>query len=202
MTTADGESIYESAQEDGNDHEDEDSSSDEEHDDSKYQVYENDRSVQAGMNVGPPAIERIPSDRRDEDSGDESDHTATGAKDDSSIDQPRLTKRKSVRMNVPDSPAVQAPPPVTNPNVGHDYSTEDRAPSPETTRPDSAAWSSRIGQADVDSEDERDPEYMNARKGLKKNTGKWETAKAIASPKRNKSVRSNKGSVKSGSGRA
>jgi hypothetical protein len=195
-TTADGESVYESAQEDG-EREDEDSSSDEEHDDSKYKVYENDRSVQAGMNAGPPAIERIPSDRRDEDSGDESDHTAQGepVADDSSIDQPQLAKRKSVRMNVPDSPAVTAPPPVTG-TTGHDYSAIDRAPSPEPTKPDSAPWSSRIGQADVDSEDERDPEYMSARKGLKKNTGKWEAVKSAASPKRTKSTRSKNGSVK------
>ena len=199
MTTADGESVYESAQEDG-EREDEESSSDEEHDDSKYKVYENDRSVQAGMNAGPPAIERIPSDRRDEDSGDESDHTAQGdqAGDDSSVDRPQLAKRKSVRMNVPDSPAVTAPPPITG-QTGHDYSTEGRAPSPEPTKPDSAPWSSRIGQADIDSEDERDPDYMIARKGLKKNTGKWEAVKnATASPKRTKSVKSKNGSVKSG----
>jgi hypothetical protein len=195
-TTADGESVYESAQEDGQgQEEDEDSSSDEEHDDSKYKVYENDRSVQAGMNVGPPAIERIPSDRRDEDSGDESDGTAQGVPAAEESEQPQLAKRKSVRMNVPDSPAVTAPPPVT-PATGHDYSTEDRAPSPEPTKPDSAPWSSRIGQADVDSEDERDPEYMNARRGLKKNTGKWEAIKDAASPKRSKSTRSKNGSVK------
>jgi hypothetical protein len=203
MTTADGESVYESAEEGGNDQED-DSSSDEEHDESKYKVYENDRNVQAGMNVGPPAIERIPSDRRDdEDSGDESDDTATGAgaQVDDSADTPQLAKRKSVRMNVPDSPAVTAPPPVTDPSIGHDYSTEDRAasPEPERERPGSAAWSSRIGQADVDSEEERDPQYMDARKGLKKNTGQWENVKAAVSPKRSKSVKSSaskSGSVK------
>lgn len=196
-TTADGESVYESAQEDGQGQgEDEDSSSDEEHDDSKYKVYENDRSVQAGMNAGPPAIERIPSDRRDEDSGDESDGTAQGAPAAEDSEQPQLAKRKSVRMDVPDSPAVTAPPPIT-PATRHDYSTEDRAPSPEPTKPDSAPWSSRIGQADVDSEDERDPEYMNARRGLKKNTGKWEATKDAVSPKRSKSTRSKNGSVRS-----
>jgi hypothetical protein len=208
-TTADGESVYESAEEGGaNDHED-DSSSDEEHDDSKYQVYENDRSVQAGMNVGPPEIHRIPSDRHqdEQDSGDESDDTATGAQ--AAGEAPRaassLSKRKSVRMDVPDSPSVTAPPPITDPSTGHDYSTEDRAASPdgERERPGSEAWSSRIGQADVDSEDERDAEYMNARKGLKKNTGKWEAVKdnvkVAASPKRSKSVKSTtskSGSVK------
>jgi hypothetical protein len=100
-------------------------------------------------------------------------------------------------MNIPDSPAVTAPPPVTG-TTGHDYSTEDRAPSPEPTRPDSAAWSSRIGQADVDSEDEHDPAYLNARRGLKKNTGKWEAVGNAISPKK-KSVKkagSKSGSVK------
>ena len=204
-TTADGESVYESAEEGGNGHdEDEDSSSEEEHDESKYKIYENDRSVEAGRNVGPPAVERIPSqDNGEYDSGEESDHTATGAagNDDSSIDQqPQLAKRKSVRMNVPESPAVTAPPPVTQ-EGGHDYSTEDRVPSPERQRPDSAAWSSRIGQADPESEeDERDPEYTSARKELKKNTGKWEAVKAAASsPKKKKSIKGSKsgGSVKS-----
>lgn len=206
--TTDGESIYESAEEGGNEQEEEDSSSEEE-DISKYQVYENDRSVEAGRNAGPPRVERIPSHEYDDDSGDETDNTATGgtgarageARDDSSVDMPRLVKRKSVRMNVPESPTVHAPPPVTDQNDQRlDYSTEDRAPSPEPQRPDSGAWSSRIGQADIDSEEERDAEYNSARKGLMKNTGKWEAVKqaATASPKRKKSVKSSKaGSVRS-----
>lgn len=205
MTTADGESVYESA-EDGegeNEARDNESSSSEEEDESKYQVYENDRSVEAGRNVGPPAVERIPSNDQHDDSGDESDDTAMGtgaqANDDSSIDlAPKLSKRKSVRMNVPDSPAVQAPPPVTDRDGGLDYSTEDRVPSPEPQRADSAAWSSRIGQADPDSEEERDADYTTARRGLMKNTGKWESVKSAASPKRKKSVKGSKaGSVKS-----
>lgn len=208
MTTADGESIYESA-DDGEgddvapDARDAESSSSEEEDESRYQVYENDRSVEAGRNVGPPAVERIPSHDRRDDSGDESDDTAMGAAaqaegDDSSIEAPKLQKRKSVRMNIPDSPAVTAPPPVTGTDGRLDYSTEDRAPSPEPQRPDSGAWSSRIGQADPDSEEERDPEYNSARKGLMRNPGKWESVKAAASPKRKKSVKGSKsGSVKS-----
>lgn len=208
--TTDGESIYESAEEGGGNEQEEEDSSSEEEDESRYQVYENDRSVEAGRNVGPPRVERIPSHEYDNDSGDETDNTATGARagaaggnagDDSSIDMPQLVKRKSVRMNVPESPTVQAPPPVTDQHDSRlDYSTEDRAPSPEPQRPDSGAWSSRIGQADIDSEEERDAEYNSARKGLMKNTGKWEAVKqaATASPKRKKSVKSSKGgSVKS-----
>jgi len=38
---------------------------------------------------------------------------------------------------------------------------------------------------------------MNARRGLKKNTGKWEATKDAVSPKRSKSTRSKNGSVRS-----
>lgn len=225
--TTDGESVYESAAEDAGDDEDEtpapraqpaaqqqpqassqaqvqhddDGSSDEEVDESKYQVYENERSARAGLNVGPPRVEKITHQPRHQDDDAASDVTETApgrvrASDAAST----ISKRKSVRIVNPDSPTsptsqAQAPAPITQ--DGLDYASReerDRAPSPEPARP-ASQWSSRIGNADISSDDEEDDGYKSAKKGLGRNSGNWESvtsksANGGSGVKRSKSTKS------------
>ncbi|WVR09610.1 hypothetical protein IAU60_006682 [Kwoniella sp. DSM 27419] len=105
-----------------------------------------------------------------------------------------VNRRKSVRMAVPDSPSVEktpppevkAPAPLTNAKDSQAYRGEptqtddsgpqvDRAPSPEPERMQEQ-WSTRIGRMREDTSDEEDvdPDYMKARKGLAKIDKKWE----------------------------
>ncbi|WVF67302.1 hypothetical protein IAT40_002053 [Kwoniella sp. CBS 6097] len=108
----------------------------------------------------------------------------------SSVGGSTVARRKSVRMAVPDSPVVEkAPEPLTTSTHSHSYqpttlnndNTEelDRAASPE---PDAnhervhEQWSTRIGRMrdDTSDEDDIDPEYRKARRGLAKIDKKWE----------------------------
>ncbi|OCF43710.1 hypothetical protein I317_02463 [Kwoniella heveanensis CBS 569] len=142
----------------------------------------------------------------------------------SSVGGSTIARRKSVRMAVPDSPVVEkAPEPITTSTHSHSYqpttlSTDelDRAASPE---PDENAervheqWSTRIGRMrdDTSDEDDIDPEYRKARRGLAKIDKKWEALSekekqkhaqsgAGGKLKKSNSTRS-KGSVKSRSSR-
>ena len=177
-SATDRESIYESAVEDegGRAAEDEESSSDEEDHSTGYEVVENEKIAQSGVVVGPPAVEKIPV-RRNFDADEASilsEATATGnhraPSDAGSRRRPKSVK--SVRMAVPDSPSVEmahAPPPLADgaPSV-------DRPPSPEPEKRQEE-WSTRIGKEDMSDVEDRDEDYAKARKGLAKNTGKWET---------------------------
>lgn len=171
------------------------SDSEEDEGQSSYKVVDNERIKRLGINVGPPAVERIPSEtrvHRDEeyaghdDASVTSNDTATKSNRPTpaplSIADDKLSRRKSVRMNVPDSPGPEtalAPPPITDPSQTTSYVSRsaERDPSPPPTQDRSGeTWSTRIGKMREDTSDEsdHDDEYLRARKGLSKNSGKWE----------------------------
>jgi len=197
--TSDRESVYESAVEDDGEPVREDSSSEEE-DEMRYKVVENDKIAQSGVIGGPLAVEKIPVRRDADEASIMSDGTATGQgrpRAPASDAGSRGTRRKSVRMAVPPSPSVEtalAPPAPTDggPSV-------DREPSPPLEK-QQEEWSTRIGRKEDTSDDEdRDPDYASARKGLSRNSGKWEAGKTAGGGeklKRTKSRGSAKGSVK------
>jgi hypothetical protein len=128
----------------------------------------------------------------------------------------KVTRRKSVRITAPDSPHHPVsnqnqplPPTPTHaahaePDSDEEYRAHahDRAVSPPPQRATDAQWSTRIGRVREDSSDEEvggDEDYRRARRGLIRNTGKWETVKGGVTPEKMKkksgSVRS-KASVK------
>lgn len=210
---ADGASVYESAMEDGEaGGADETSGSESEAE--GYRVVDNERVKRLGINVGPPHVERVPSDQRypHQDDYDEGDETDTSV--DTAINNRRsgaglnlgpvvtapgrtapsesgsaVARRKSVRMAVPDSP-------------GPDSSFHD-AHAPTSDAMEAAAsrdqpqWKSRIGEMRDDTSDEsdHDPDYLKARKGLIRNSGQWELD--TDGKRKKKSGTSQTGSVKS-----
>ncbi|KAK4687651.1 hypothetical protein P7C73_g2464, partial [Tremellales sp. Uapishka_1] len=174
-TTGDEASIYESAMED--------SSSEEEEEGVKgYKVVENDSIAQRGLNVGPPEkvsqpIRAYPSaatspGRPVEDDAFSITSGSTALGKHSATQTRRKSIAKSVRMDVPESPTdvKQAAP------QSHSHEMGAALPSPPSEKPQQS-WSTRIGRMREDTSDEsdHDDEYLAARKGLKKNTGKWET---------------------------
>lgn len=207
--TSDAASIYESAQEDGGAAGANDESSGSESDEAGYQVVDNERVKRLGINVGPPHIERVPSGDRhhDDDDGasESSADTATYAPPSgnpptlapavmapgpNTSSESTVSRRKSVRMAVPDSPGPNSP--VTQTGLqaaqaqsgqtgqqaqadGHSQPGQDRAASPESAF-EKEQWSTRIGRMrdDTSSESDHDDEYLKARKGLSRNSGKWE----------------------------
>lgn len=217
--TTEGGSVYESANEnfqDAQGGETSDSESEMEFD--GYDVVENTRNAEAGAHAGPPAVERIPRRREAdddiaEDGGSEASRdTAPGGgaplqRATSGRSEATTIRRKSVRMAVPDSPVdVKAPPPILQhserPGQDDDHSDDGaagvdehgRPASPEPERP-SSQWSSRVtsGVRDDESEDDsHDEGYMQARKGLQKNTGRYEALQmAREAGERLKAKRSN-----------
>jgi hypothetical protein len=129
----------------------------------------------------------------------------------------KVTRRKSVRITAPDSPHHPVsnqnqplPPTPTQAHAGHaepdsdeEYHTHahahahDRAVSPPPQRTTDAQWSTRIGRVREDSSDEEvagDEDYRRARRGLIRNTGKWETVKSSVTPEK---LKRKSGSVKS-----
>lgn len=208
-SVADGNSVYESAMEDGgNGGGDESSGS--ESDTEDYKVVDNERVKRLGINVGPPEIQRVPSEQRqahqdEHEAGADSDTSVdtathkrqsgppptlapvitTGARTAPSESGSTVARRKSVRMAVPDSPGPDS-----------EFQT-DRAPSPVADAPrEQSQWKSRIGDMRDDTSDEsdHDPEYLAARKGLSRNSGQFEQG---ADGKRKKTGTSRSGSVKS-----
>lgn len=210
QTTDGGNSVYEDA-EDGATME---GSGSESEDDGghQYDVVVNEKIERRGEIARGHAVERIPGEVGDseyyarEDDGahyesDGSEDTATGRGGQGGLSVDTAGKRKSVRMDVPPSPAgVLAPGPIVSPaNEAYSQSREaERAPSPEPQRVEEP-WNTRIGQQDETSDDDGDDEYRRARRGLQKNTGAWEAVKDKVGKggKKAGSVRS-KGSRKSG----
>ena len=199
---SDRESVYESAiDDDGGAAPDESSSEEEEHG-MGYNVVENESIARSGLVVGPPAVEKIPMGQDEHfdnssvvsvDTAIAKSHPPAPASDAGS----RMTQRKSVRMNVPDSPTAEtarAAPPVTN-----DGPSVDREPSPPLEK-NQEEWSSRIGRMreDTSDEDDRDEGYTRARTGLSKNSGVFEAVKGNGKSKTAsiKSRSSAKGSFK------
>ncbi|EIW72163.1 hypothetical protein TREMEDRAFT_70638 [Tremella mesenterica DSM 1558] len=91
-------------------------------------------------------------------------------------ESPGAVRRKSVRMAVPDSPAEPHPPTGSPLKLPATLMDEERAPSPEPERP-TGQWSSRIStgvREDESEESDQDETYKKAKKGLVKNTGRWE----------------------------
>ncbi|WWC64805.1 uncharacterized protein I303_107419 [Kwoniella dejecticola CBS 10117] len=113
-----------------------------------------------------------------------------------------VARRKSVRMAVPDSPVVEkAPPAITSGghttdnayrpptsdyghnghgdtnNNNHQDEARPTSPEPERIKED---WSTRIGRMreDTSDEDDIDPDYRRARKGLSKVDKKWDALTA------------------------
>ncbi|KAK8853405.1 hypothetical protein IAR55_004111 [Kwoniella newhampshirensis] len=191
MTQSDGASIYESAMED-EDGNNADSSSDEE-EMKGFDVVENERIARAGEIATGAARERFGVDNASVASDDTigasptvRNGTTTGSNHPpapSSQSGSAIARRKSVRMNVPDSPVIEtarAPEPVMSHNNNHNQAPEvDRPNSPEPEK-FQEQWSTRIGRMREDTSDEEDldDEYVRARKGLAKNTGKWGAVKA------------------------
>ena len=200
MTTSDGQSVYESAV-------DGDASSDD-GDEADYDIVENDAISRSGIVVGPPAVEKIPAERHYDDVDSVySDDTATGRKGTAapasdvgsrSGRRPKSVKSvKSVRMAIPGSPSVEKLPrpepsaaPVPAPREAPSIERTG-SPPPENMQ---EQWKTRIGymREDTSDEEEKDEDYVNARKGLIRNSGKWEAV----SNKPKKRSSSNKGSVK------
>ncbi|OCF77600.1 hypothetical protein I204_01592 [Kwoniella mangroviensis CBS 8886] len=206
--TSDGASIYESANEgDSGDEEGQGSSAEEDDESVKgYKVVENEKVRRAGEIA--TGISRY-----EEDDGDDtaSDHTVEAAPTSSgnrapppgpiAVEPPTgggtstvssngVSRRKSVRMAVPDSPVVEkAPPPVAAhsattdeayqpPTSNYGYNEEAQGARPTSPEPErvKSDWSTRIGRMREDTSDEdedKDPEYMKARKGLQKLEKKW-----------------------------
>lgn len=218
---SDAGSVYESAVEDGglDVGADESSGSEDEADLDKYQVVDNERVKRLGINVGPPSIERIPSSNRyaeeehDEDDADgsvTSTDTATHAsprKGDAasilphspaqvpgttSVTSDGVARRKSVRMAVPDSPGPNSPVDMKTPEANNKP-----LPSPEV-KYEAQDWNTRIGRMreDTSEESDHDEGYLKARKGLLRNSGKWEAVSDGGKEKKSKR-RSIAGSVKS-----
>jgi hypothetical protein len=231
-TAGDDQSIYESAvEEDGENGRGGDSSSDEEEVSySKgYKVVENDKVSKAGEAAGPgegkvmipapPPPARAPSVF-----SDKSDDTATGIN--TAINAGKTesvrSRRKSVRMNLPDSPTVETTP---RSGVGSSAPAQDRTPSPlppqtqthstiingtstalgapvtSTTTPSrEAQWSTRIGRMREDSSDDEDggrtDEYTKSRNKLLKNSGNWEAVEAAKEKDKAKKRASVAGSAK------
>jgi hypothetical protein len=198
--TTDGGSIYESAVEDegpdGAAREDDSSSDEEDMEQGAYKIVENEAVAKAAVNVGPPEVVRIPSDMRDDESM-VSDHTATGAAPLSGAkalppapaaaqvaEDEKVARRKSVRITAPDSPTAWthgvAQPPIDERGIQGNVDVDsDRAPSPSPERTTDARWSTRIGRMREDTSEEEDEgeEYQRARKGLQRNSGRWEAIK-------------------------
>ncbi|WVW86378.1 hypothetical protein I302_108424 [Kwoniella bestiolae CBS 10118] len=229
--TSDGASIYESANEGDSDEDGQGSSADE--DETKYKVVENEKVKRAGEIATGVS-------RYNEDDGDDtaSDHTVEAVPAPSStstrapppgpinVDPPApgkatstvssngVSRRKSVRMAVPDSPVVEKAPPAVVPhsattdnayqpptsNYGYneDQSERERPNSPEPERI-KGDWSTRIGRMrdDTSDEDDRDPEYMSARKGLRKLEKKWDAMNAEEREREKEGKLKKRGSVRS-----
>lgn len=189
QVTSEGASVYESAV-DGDEHRDYGAETSDDDDDEenqgRYEAVDNERVKRLGINVGPPAVERVPSGDLDNDSEedeDESVHTELaqnqgqgprGIEDDRASRVSRTSNRKSVRITAPDSEldAAQAPAPLTE---GYADKTS-RDPSPEPTRATDQKWSTRIGRMrdDTSEDEDEDDGYSKARKGLSRNSGQFE----------------------------
>lgn len=201
MTTEEGASVYESAVdgEGGRQYEEESSSEEEEEDQSKkYKFVENERVKRLGINVGPPAIEKIPSRDMDGESEDEGSVDTELAQPNQAIEDDRASRasrRKSVRITAPGSPldAVHAPPPLTEGYPAKDQPGPDRDPSPEPQRATDQKWDTRIGRMRDDTSDEEDVDegYTKAKRGLSRNSGVYEDEK------KGKVTKSKTGSVRS-----
>lgn len=200
MTTEEGASVYESAVDGqgGRDYNAESSSEEEEeYQGKKYEYVDNERVKRLGINVGPPAVERIPSGNIDHDSDAESIDTELAGQqshynNNNQIEDDRASRAsrssrqpKSVRITAPDSPmdTVHAPPPLTEgyPAKGSTGAAggTDRDPSPEPARPTDQKWSTRIGRMRDDTSDEEDVDegYDKARRTLSRNSGVYEEDK-------------------------
>ncbi|WWC72214.1 uncharacterized protein I206_106176 [Kwoniella pini CBS 10737] len=214
--TSDGASIYESANEgDGSDEDGQGSSADED-DDMGYKVVENEKVRRAGeIATAGRYVEDGDGDDTASDHTVEAGPTFTGNGNNRapppghiSVPPPSsavgsnietastVSRRKSVRMAIPDSPIVEkAPPPITKggkttdnayqpPNSdygnGNGNSNEEifkgerpNSPEPERIKED---WSTRIGRMreDTSDEDDLDPNYSKIRKNLSKIDKKWD----------------------------
>jgi hypothetical protein len=167
VLAADDASIYESAREEEDD-DDEVGSSDEESF-SGLKVIENDRTKTPAVSAQPqPAAEteeehatpKAKSTALPElappiaaPSGDGSEMTA-------GPDGAKVRRRKSVRMNVPDTPDATTPDALQ---------AQQAAP-----REKPSSWSTRIGHSKDDSSDEDGAAYVKAKRSLSRNSGKWE----------------------------
>ncbi|WWC91922.1 uncharacterized protein L201_006874 [Kwoniella dendrophila CBS 6074] len=230
---SDGASIYESANEDAANSDSEGSSAEEE-DDMGYKVVENEKIARAGEIASGVARERYGNNHED---GDDtaSDHTVEAgptinsngngnrapppqpislpSKEHDSISQvgSSVSRRKSVRMAIPDSPIVEKAPPAitsggkTTDNAyipkSNDYGNSNSTSNdniqayqerksgsgdsdPEETEKERIKenWSTRIGKMREDTSDEDendlDPNYLKARKGLYKIDKKWDALNA------------------------
>ena len=180
-STMTGQSVYESADEGNAPGVADDSESEaEDEDNSRYKVVDNERIKRLGINVGPPEVEKMPEDvalqhaREDYDSAvtDDSDETAgpRPARDLAAQGGGDSVRRKSVRMNVPESTST------VNAVVAQPQTAADGAAMAEGENPMHEQWKTRIGQMreDTTDESEGDDDYREGRKGLMKNTGQWE----------------------------
>ena len=203
---SDRESVYESAVDDQGGAAPDESSSEEEGHETGYDVVENESIARSGLVVGPPAVEKIPM-RQDEHVNDAPMPTIDSAIGKNYPPAPasdagsRMTSRKSVRMNVPDSPTTETARPAPPPT--NDGPSVDREPSPPPEK-NQEEWSTRIGRMreDTSDEEDRDEGYTRARKGLSKNSGVFQAVKGDGKSKTPslKSRSSAKGSLK-GSGK-
>ena len=188
-----GDTVYDTADEgtpDGNPAETSESEY-EEADDSRFQVVDNERIKRLGINVAPPKVEKIPDERQIHEThyegsafDSDSDETA-GPGTRAAQDVSGHTRRKSVRMNVPESPGP----------AGLGGTVQD-SPGGEAESPGADGmheqWTTRIGKMrdDTTDESEGDDDYRDAKKGLMRNSGQWE----LTGGKKGKKS----GSVKSG----
>lgn len=192
---ADDASIYESAREDDDDEDDDAGSSDGESF-SNLKIVENDRHKRAPSNDIKAPGSSIPEPEAEEEhstpkakntplpelappvtapgrvapSVDGSEVTADG-------DGAKVRRRKSVRMNVPDTPDSAAPNPLQDQQAS--------APSP-APRETASGWSTRIGKSKDESSDEEGAAYVKAKRNLSRNSGKWETVNGEKVRKKNK----------------
>ena len=188
-----GDTVYDTADEgtpDGNPAETSESEYEEE-DDSRFQVVDNERIKRLGINVAPPKVEKIPDESQIHEThyegsafDSDSDETA-GPGTRAAQDVSGHTRRKSVRMNVPESPG----PAGLGGTVQDSPGGEPESPGPDGMH---EQWTTRIGKMrdDTTDESEGDDDYRDAKKGLMRNSGQWE----LTGGKKGKKS----GSVKSG----
>ena len=252
QSTTDGGSIYESAMEEDDDvqgeeeemNETSESEPEDEEAMGEYQVVDNERVKRLGINIGPPAVERVSSGNRhdegydeEEEHGDEyGDGEGSVTSTDTATRPPpidtnrppvpsvpadadgKVARRKSVRMAVPDSPAGDSPfhvqsstsrptdrasSPLPTSTAANTTSTNADATRDQSPEKHHERWTTRIGRMREDTSDESDGDegYVAARKGLLRNSGKWESVKVDGEKKtKRKGTSSAGGGVKGKSG--
>ncbi|KAL7424454.1 hypothetical protein Q5752_000138 [Cryptotrichosporon argae] len=187
-TTGDEASIYESAFEDeGAGYGPDDSSDDEGTEIEGYNVVENERVKRRNEIAGDNDAS---SDHTEV--GDATAHNTHANAAAATVPPPNgdagVSRRKSVRMNVPESPTSSSRQVPTTTTTAHAVGTTlAAAPTPATVSPapDSPpgvprkelAWDSRVGRQDDSSESDDGAEYARARRGLSRNSGRWEMVK-------------------------